>query len=199
MAAANVSIGVSRAAFYPNVRLSATGGFEDSGFGLTALPNSLWALGASAVLPLFEGGLRRAELQASWSVFNETSDRYRAAVLQAFREVEDDLALTDRLATEAQQQETAVQAALRVQKMSLRLYTDGLDNYLNVTVAQIAALTAQIADAQIQTRRLQTAVSLIGALGGGWSVDQMPTPQQTAPFEPLAYGSHAARDTAAMQ
>jgi outer membrane protein, multidrug efflux system len=197
MAAANAAIGVSRAAFYPNVRLSATGGFEDSGWGLTTLSNSLWAFGASAVLPLFEGGLRRAELQASWSVFNQASDHYRATVLQAFREVEDDLALTDRLATEAQQQQAAVDAAVRVQNMSLSLYTEGLDNYLNVTVAQIAALDAQIAEAQVQTRRLQTSVSLIGALGGGWSTADLPTPKETIPFGPLAYGSHAASDATA--
>lgn len=186
MAASNAAIGVARAAFYPNIRLSATAGFEDTGFALASLPNSLWAVGASAMMPLFEGGLRRAELQASWSRFSEASSLYRATVLRAFREVEDDLVLTGRLATEAQQQEAALQAASKVQQMSLSLYTEGVDNYLNVTVAQIAALDAQIAEVQVQTRRLQTSVALIGALGGGWRASDLPTPGQTVPFGPLA-------------
>ena len=54
------AIGVSRAAFYPNVRLNAMAGFEDTGLALASLPNTLWAVGASAMLPLFEGGLGQA-------------------------------------------------------------------------------------------------------------------------------------------
>jgi multidrug efflux system outer membrane protein len=185
MAAANAAIGVARAAFYPNIRLSASGGFEDTGFALATLSNSLWAVGASAVLPLFEGGLRRAELQQSRSVFTQTTDRYRSVVLDAFREVEDQLLLTDKLATEATQQQRALQAAVKVQNIALTLYTGGLDNYLNVTVAQIAALTAQIADVQVETRRLQTAVALVGALGGGWASSDLPNDDQTVPFSPL--------------
>jgi outer membrane protein, multidrug efflux system len=186
MAAENSSIGVSRAAFYPNIRLNANAGFEDTGFGLASLPNALWAFGASAVLPLFEGGLRKAELQQSWSQFYQATDNYRATLLQAFRQVEDNLTLTGKLSTEAAQQEAALQAAVRAQNMALSLYTDGLDNYLNVTVAQIAALTAQIAEVQVQTRRLQTAVALIGAFGGGWSTADLPTADQTLPFNPLS-------------
>jgi multidrug efflux system outer membrane protein len=185
MAAENSSIGVSRAAFYPNIQLSANAGFEDTGFGLASLPNALWAFGASSMLPLFEGGLRKAELQQSWSQFHQATDRYRATVLRAFQQVEDSLTLTSKLATEGAQQEAALQAALRAQNMSLSLYTDGLDNYLNVTVSQIAALTAQIAEVQVQTRRLETAVALIGDFGGGWSTAQLPTSVQTLPFNPL--------------
>jgi len=185
MAAANAAIGVSRAAFYPNIRLSASAAFEDTGFGLASLPNTLWAVGASAMLPLFEGGLRKAELQQSWSRFAQSRDNYCAIVLEAFRQVEDQLVLTDNLATEATQQEVALQAAVKVQDVSLSLYTDGLDNYLNVTVAQIAALTAQISEVQVQTRRLQAVVALIGAVGGGWSSADLPTEDQTVPFNPL--------------
>lgn len=197
MAAQNAAIGVSRAAFYPNIRLSANAGFEDTGFGLASLPNALWAFGASAMLPLFEGGLRKAELQQSWSQFSQATDNYRATVLRAFEQVEDNLTLTKALATEGIQQEDALQAALRAQDMSLKLYTDGLDNYLNVTVAQIAALTAQIAEVQVQTRRLQTAVALIGAFGGGWSAAELPTLDNTVPFNPISFSNNAESDRAA--
>jgi len=191
MAAANTAIGVSRAAFYPNIRLNAMGGFEDTGFALASLPNTLWAVGASAMLPLFEGGLRKAEVQQSWSQFAQAGDNYRSTVLAAFKQVEDELVLTSKLETEADQQEAALQAALKVQKISMSLYTDGLDNYLNVTVAQIAALTAQIAEVQVQTRRLQTAVALTGSMGGGWTTAKLPQPDQTIPFNPLGLHTSA--------
>ncbi len=186
MAAANAAIGVSRAAFYPDIRLSAVSGFEDSGFNLASLPNSLWVVGAYATLPLFEGGLRRAELQRSWSQLAQAGDEYRSTVLSAFQQVEDGLVLTDRLGVEAAQQQAALQAALRVQRMTLSLYTGGLDNYLDVTVSQIAALTAEIAEVEVRTRRLQAAVGLVRALGGGWDSHDLPTPDQTLPFNPLS-------------
>jgi multidrug efflux system outer membrane protein len=187
MAAANAEIGVARAAFYPNVQLSANAGFEDDGFGgLASLPNSLWSIGASAVLPLFEGGLRRAEEQQSKSAFAQAGDNYRSTVLQAFREVEDQLVLTNKLASEFGQQQEALTSALKVQDLALRLYTNGLDNYLNVTVAQVTALTSELATVQVQSRQLQAAVGLIGAVGGGWSTADLPAPKQTIPFNPLA-------------
>jgi NodT family efflux transporter outer membrane factor (OMF) lipoprotein len=186
MAAASAAIGVSRAAFYPDFTLSVTAGFEDNGFDLASLGNSFWALGTSAVLPLFEGGLRKAELQRSWSQFDQMTDNYKSTVLAAFQQVEDGLSWTTMLATEAQQQETAVRAAVKAQNLTFSLYTGGLEDYLNVTVSQVYALTAQIAEVQVETQRLQAAVSLIRALGGGWSTNELPTPNQTLPFNPLS-------------
>jgi multidrug efflux system outer membrane protein len=187
MAAENAAIGIARAAFYPNIQLSADGGFENSAFGgLGSLSNSLWSIGASGVLPLFEGGLRRAEEQQSRSAFAQAGDNYRSTVLQAFREVEDQLVLTNKLASEYDQQQEALTSALKVQDLALRLYTNGLDNYLNVTVAQGAALSSELASVQVKRRQLQATVGLIGAVGGGWSTADQPTPEQTVPFNPLA-------------
>ncbi|MEX3964584.1 efflux transporter outer membrane subunit [Paraburkholderia sp. EG286B] len=191
MSAANAAVGVARAAFYPNIDLAASFGFEDNGLALAALPESLWSVGASAMLPLFEGGSRRAELQQSWSTVHQAADNYRATVLDAFRQVEDELALTDKLATEYGQQRDAVTAALKVQTIAMELYTSGLDNYLNVTVAQVAALNAELSAAKVHARRLQAAVDLVGALGGGWTAAALPTPQETVPFSPLALRSSA--------
>ncbi|HEY1413252.1 MAG TPA: efflux transporter outer membrane subunit [Rhodopila sp.] len=186
MAAASAGIGVSRAAFYPDFSLSVSAGFEDNGFDLASLPNSFWALGTSAVLPLFEGGLRKAELQRTWSQFAQTSDNYKSTVLAAFQQVEDGLSLTTMLAIQARQQETAVRAAVKAEDMTLSLYKGGLENYLDVTVSQVYALTAQIAEVQVQTQRLQAAVGLIRALGGGWNTNELPTADQTLPFDPLS-------------
>lgn len=185
MAAANTSIGVSRAAFYPDITISLTGGFMDSGWNLGNIANSLWSVGAGAMLPLFQGGLRRAELQRSWSQYAQTRDAYRATVLDAFREVEDGLTLTHKLSTEHDQQQAAVTAALHTQTMTLQLYTGGLTNYLDAVVAQEAALTARIAAVQVRTRQLQASVSLIGALGGGWSTADLPGEDATLPFGPF--------------
>jgi len=188
MAAANSEVGVTRAAFYPDIMINAMSGFQDAGWSLASLPNSLWTVGAQAFLPLFEGGLRKAELDASWSVLSQQADYYRATVLAAFQQVEDGLTLTHELSVEERQQRAAFQAALRVEHMTLSLYTGGLDNYLDVTVAQIATLTAEIAETTIQTSQLQAEVSLVAALGGGWQTSDLPTLNQTLPFNPLSPG-----------
>jgi multidrug efflux system outer membrane protein len=185
MAAANAGIGVARAAFYPDVTLSANGGIQDTGFNLVSLPNSLWTIGASAVIPLFEGGLRRAELQRSWSQYAQTRDNYRSTVLAAFKEVEDGLVLTQRLQEEAQQQSRAVAAADKAQALTLQLYVGGLTNYLDVVVAQEAALTARITEVQIHVRQLQATANLVRAVGGGWSTAELPTENGVLPFNPL--------------
>jgi multidrug efflux system outer membrane protein len=187
MASANAGIGVSRAAFYPNITISAAAGFQDSGFNLASLPNSLWSIGAGAVLPLFEGGLRRAELQRSWSQYAQARDSYRSAVLRAFQDVEDGLALTLYLQKQTQQQATAVAAADKAQSLTLQLYVGGLTNYLDVVVAQETALTARIVEVQVQVSRRQAAVTLIRALGGGWSATDLPTEDGVLPFGPLDY------------
>src|ERR1700678_1450036 len=189
MAAANAEIGVSRAAFYPNITLGAGAGFEDNAFKLASLPNSLWSVGAGAMLPLFEGGLRRAELQRTWSQYAQTRDGYRSTVLASFQEVEDGLSLTQRLATEVTQQREASDQALQALSISTKLYEDGLDNYLSVAVAQVQALAAETTEVQLLTRQMQASVSLIRSLGGGWTVRVLPNEKQTLPFGPLDYGA----------
>ena len=185
MAAANASIGVSRAAFYPNVTLSGTAGMEDNAFRLANLPNSLWSIGAGATLPLFEGGLRRAALQRSWSQYAQTRDNYRSTVLTAFQEVEDALSQTQRLSVEVMQQHEASEQAVKALSISTTLYEAGLDNYLSVAVAQVQALAAQTAETQLLARRVQASVALIRALGGGWTLQALPQENETLPFAPF--------------
>jgi NodT family efflux transporter outer membrane factor (OMF) lipoprotein len=189
MASANATIGVSRAAFYPNVTFNLAGGFQDSGFNLVSLPNSLWSVGAGAVLPLFDGGLRKAQLRHSWAQYAETRDSYRATVLAAFQEVEDGLSQTQRLATEDRQEHEASDQAVQALNISTMLYKDGLDNYLSVAVAQVQALATQLAEVQIKIRQIQAAVSLIRALGGGWTVQELPDEKQTLQFTQADYGA----------
>ncbi len=188
MAAANRSIGVARAAFYPNAVISAVSGIQDNGFNLLSLPNSLWSVGASIAMPLFEGGLRGAALQDAWAAYAQTRDQYRATVLAAFQDVEDELTLTQKLSTEANEQEHALAAAERAQSLSMTLYTGGLSDYLNVVVAQEMALEADITTVEVQTAQLQASVNLIRAMGGGWSTKDLPPVAAILPGGPLQAG-----------
>ncbi len=185
MAAANAGVGITRAAFYPNVTISPTGGFQDTGFNLASLPNAIWSIGASAVLPLFEGGLRRAALQQSWSQFAQTRDNYRSTVLTAFQQVEDELTLQASLQSQNQSQYQAVAAANKAMSLTQQLYVGGFITYLDVVVAQQTALLAEIAAAQARTLQLQNTANLILAVGGGWSTADLPTERGVLPFEPL--------------
>jgi NodT family efflux transporter outer membrane factor (OMF) lipoprotein len=169
-AAANAQVGVARAAFYPAVSLSASGGFNDSGGGLSLfnLSNSLWSLGPSVALTVFDGGARRAADRIAIDNVNQAGEDYKSTVLSAFQQVQDNLVLADRLAVEAGQEQDAVQAADHTASLSLSLYDLGAVTYLDVVTAQAADLDAQRMALQIATRRLQASVDLVRALGGGW-------------------------------
>lgn len=187
MAQANASIGVARAAFYPHISLNANGGFHANGFDLANLANSMWSYGATASMPIFEGGLRRAALQYSWSAYRETRDDYRSSVLSAFREVEDALSRTRLLRQEDTRLKQAVGTAADMQDMTMTLYKGGLSDYLSAIVAQEAALDARISEVQVATRAVQATVGLIRAMGGGWNAALLPTPDQTMTFDVLQY------------
>ena len=187
MAQANRTIGIARAAFYPNVSFRLGGGFEDEAFNLFSLANSFWSYGSGVSLPLFQGGYRRAQLQQSWSAYRETEDRYRSTVLNAFREVENNLSLTNRLTLAANRQDAAVGATLKTQDLTMELYQGGLASSLELIYAQVAMLTARIDSVQIKAELLRTAVALIRSLGGGWNRQQLPTDEEIQPFGTFQY------------
>ena len=187
MAQANRTIGIARAAFYPNVSFRLGGGFEDEAFSLFTLANSFWSYGSGVSLPLFQGGYRRAQLQQSWSAYRETEDRYRSTVLNAFREVENNLSLTNRLTFAANRQDAAVGATLKTQDLTMELYQGGLASSLELIYAQVAMLTARIESVQIKAELLRTSVALIRSLGGGWNRQQLPTDEQIQPFGTFQY------------
>lgn len=187
MAQANREIGIARAAFYPNVAIRAGGGFEDEGFNLVKLANSFWSYGSAIDLPLFRGGYRRAQLQQAWSAYRETEDRYRSTVLNAFREVENNLSLTNQLTTAVDRQEATVGATLKTQNLTMELYQGGLASSLELIYAQVAMLQARIDSAQLKADLLRSSVALIRALGGGWNRDQLPTDDEIQPFGTFQY------------
>ncbi|MFC3652434.1 efflux transporter outer membrane subunit [Dyella humi] len=170
--AANAGIGVARAAFFPDLSLSGSFGFQNTGMdNLLAVGNRFWALGPLATLNIFDAGLRRAQLREAHAQFDEASAGYRFTVLGAFRDVEDDLALLHQLGIEAQQEDAAFVAAQQTLNIATNRYREGIVNYLDVVTAQTAALSTQRNAETIRTRRLQASVDLIRALGGGWTRD----------------------------
>src|SRR5262245_775384 len=182
MAQANREIGIARAAFFPNVSFRLGGGYEDSGFNLFKLANSFWSYGAAVSMPVFQGGYRRAQLQQSWSAYRETEDLYRSTVLNAFREVENNLSLTNRLTIAVNRQDAAVGANLKAQNMTLQLYRGGLASSLEVIYAQLNTLLARIDLVVIKADLLKSSVALNRALGGGWNRRQLPKDEQIQPF-----------------
>ncbi len=176
VAAANATIGVARAAFYPSITLNLLGGFQDTGggAGLLAAPFSFWSVGPGLALPLFEGGLRHAAEAQAYAALDEASGQYRSTVLAAFQEVEDNLALLHHLGVEAQDESQAVAAAEHTASLALILYQNGASNYLDVVVAQTEALQAERTLIDLNTRRLQADIHLVRATGGGWSAADLP-------------------------
>jgi multidrug efflux system outer membrane protein len=177
-AAATAMIGVARAAFYPTVTLDALGGYEDTGgLNLLSVANSWWTLGPSVTLPIFDAGRRKAALRAAWDELDEAGATYRSTVLAAFQQVEDNLALCNKLAVESDQQAAAVRSAELTESLAMVQYRLGEVTYLDVVTAQTTELQAQIAELAIETRRLTASVDLVRALGGGWSGAMIaPTP-----------------------
>ncbi|GAB3785710.1 efflux transporter outer membrane subunit [Dyella agri] len=175
--AANANIGVARAAFFPSIGISGMYGWQDTGEGnLFAFGNRMWALGPFAALPLFDGGLRHAREREAQAAFDEAAAQYRQTVLDAFEQVEDNLALFTRLTHEAHDEDAAASSAQVAQQIATHRYTEGIINYLDVVTAQTAYLNAERAAQQVRMRRLQASVALVRALGGGWDVAMLAKP-----------------------
>ncbi len=178
VAEANAMIGVARAAFFPNVSLNALGGFQGAAIHFLNLPSTFWSLGPGVTLPVFEGGLLRAQEAATIAAFNGATADYRNTVLGAFQNVEDALAQLHYYGVEETDDRRAIAAAQRTLQMSLALYQDGAANFLEVVVAQESLLGAQLLLLQLQTQYLQAGVGLVRALGGGWSAQDLPNPNE---------------------
>ncbi len=167
VAAANAGIGVARAALFPRVTLGGQGGFETIHGDILSASNSFWALGPlSAVASIFDGGARRANVRIARAQFDESAALYRGAVLDAFREVEDDLATARNLASQERNQLDAATAAARTRDLAMTRYRDGASDYLEVVTAQTAALDAQRALLITRAAQLGVATDMVRALGG---------------------------------
>src|SRR5580693_6527507 len=169
MMAANANIGVARAAYFPSLTLAGSGGVESTSFSnwLTA-PSTFWAIGPNALLTVFDGGLRKAQVAQARAEFDASAANYRGTVVSAFQQVEDSLATLNYDSQAALQEKAAVDAAQRTLDFSLALYVQGAADYLTVVTSQTALLQTQLTALNLDTVQLQASVNLILALGGGW-------------------------------
>jgi NodT family efflux transporter outer membrane factor (OMF) lipoprotein len=181
MAAANAQIGIATAAYYPNVTLSASGGLESSTLKhLFDWPSRFWSVGPSVSETIFDAGLRRATVNQFVAVYKADVANYRQTVLTAFQQVEDALAAERILSKEIEQQEQAEKSAERFLELAQARYQTGVDQYLNVLVAQNTLLSDRQQLANLRTQVMTQSVQLIEALGGGWDRSQLPSPAQVS-------------------
>jgi len=175
VAAANAQIGVAKAAYFPSLTISASGGYRsaDPSQWFTA-PSRFWAIGPAIAQSLFDASLRRAQTEQAIAGYDATVAEYRQTVLAGFREVEDSLASLRILEEEARVQQDAVLAARESVALTLNQYKAGTVSFLNVAVVQATQLNNERAAVGILGRRLVSAVSLVRALGGGWSASELP-------------------------
>jgi len=175
VAEANEQIGIAKAAYFPTVTLSALFGFESSSIrNLGGWQSFLWAVGSSVAQTVFDAGRRRATSEAALANYDATVASYREATLDAFQQVEDNLAALRILEQEAEQQNRAVVSAKESLQLFTNRYIGGVDPYLQVITAQTTALTNERNDVDILRRRIDASVLLIKALGGGWNVADLP-------------------------
>lgn len=176
-AAANEQIGIAIAAYYPQISLNGTGGFESSRFGnLFQGPSALWSLGGSATELLFDAGRRHSLTAQARAAYDAEVANYRQTVLQSFQDVEDQLAALAILNQEAAAQQQTVADAERSLRISTDQYKGGLTTYLQVITAQATELSNRRTAADITTRQFAASVQLVKALGGGWDTTQLPHP-----------------------
>ncbi|MDR3073416.1 MAG: efflux transporter outer membrane subunit [Deltaproteobacteria bacterium] len=172
MAAANARIGVAQSAYFPVFSLTGSGGYSSGAFrDWFSLPNRVWSVGAGLAQSLFQGGRLLARTDQAVAAWEASVATYRQSVLDAFREVEDQLAATALLEREEAMQREALTAAREAENLALSQYRGGIVNYLTVVSAQTTALTSARASATLKGRRFMAAVALIRSLGGGWALN----------------------------
>lgn len=175
-AAANAQIGVAQAAWFPDLTLSAQGGYRSGQWAqwLTA-PFSFWSLGPALAMTIFDGGARQAQVEQARAGYEAQVASYRLTVLTALREVEDYLVQLRVLEQEQLAQNRALEAARESLRLIQNQYDAGLIDYLSLVQVETAALSAERSALSMTADRLVASVQLIAALGGGWDGELKPS------------------------
>ena len=175
MAEANEQVGIAHAAYFPQILLGAVLGLQGQSIAnWFNWPSRFWAVGPGVLQTVFDGGRRRAMQQSAEFNYDATVATYRESALEAFQQVEDNLAALRVLEKETGTQRAAVVAAEKSLELSTNRYTGGLVTYLEVVTAQGTALANERLAVDILRRRMDASVLLIKALGGGWDTSKLP-------------------------
>ncbi|MDE1981017.1 MAG: efflux transporter outer membrane subunit [Betaproteobacteria bacterium] len=168
-AAASAQIGVAKAAFFPALTLNGSYGFQNRAYSnLVTQPNNMWAFSPQILQPLFDAGLRAAAVDQAVASYDQSVANYREVVLEAFQNVEDNLAAASILSHEIEVQRSAVESARQTLVLTESQYREGVVGYLNVLSAQTTLLTSELTELSLRSREYVASVQLIVALGGGW-------------------------------
>lgn len=171
--AANASVGVAKTAFFPALSLGAAMGYQSISTGnWLSAPSNFWSIGPTMVFQLFDGGRRKAQVAQAEAVLDENGARYRGVVLEAFQQVEDNLARLNHYRSAADAERLAAESAQKTLDFALNRYREGAANYLEVTSAQTQALDTQRELLTLNVSQLRASVELVRALGGGWQQSQ---------------------------
>ena len=190
MQAAQARVGVAQAAWFPDVSLTASGGFASTDLGdLFKWSARAWGVGALLSLPIFDGGRREAGVLSANAQWDAAAASYREQVLVAFRDVEDQLSSLRLLTDQADAQAQAVDAATRSTALSTSRHRNGYVSQLELLDARRSELGNRREALQVRLAQYQATVGLIRALGGGWGPQPAREPvastkRPLAPFSP---------------
>ena len=169
MVAANAQIGVAKAAFFPSISLSGTGGLESNQLNrLISAPSESWLGALSVAQPIFEGGALRSQLRLSRAQYQESVLSYQQTVQSALEQVSNALIATEKNREFREQQEMLTGAAQRTDQLSEVLYKNGGASYLQVLTSETNYFAAEIDLVQAQLNERLALVELYQSLGGGW-------------------------------
>jgi multidrug efflux system outer membrane protein len=167
--AANANIGAARAAFFPSISLTASGGYESAQLaGLLSPANRVWSLGAGLTQPIFQGGALLGQYQLAKGHYEELLADYHKAVISALANVEDSLIALQQTSDLVERQQQASATAQRAYEFAQRQMRAGTINVLTLLNTETALFSARDALAQAKFAHLQALVQLYQALGGGW-------------------------------
>jgi NodT family efflux transporter outer membrane factor (OMF) lipoprotein len=175
VAAANAEIGVAMTAFFPSLTLTGSDNFVGSSIShLITTPNRVWSFGPQLAMSVFDGGLRRAQVAEARAAYDISVDNYRQTVLSGFQQVEDEIATLRILQDQASVEDEAVKAAKEAEKLTLDQYKAGTVPYSSVIAAQTTTFSSEQTALTVLLTRLEASITLISALGGGWSTSDLP-------------------------
>jgi NodT family efflux transporter outer membrane factor (OMF) lipoprotein len=168
--AASQDVAHARTQFYPNINLVAFAGFSSIGLGrLFDSGSQQWGVGPALRLPIFDAGRLRANLRGKTADLDAAVESYNTAVIDAVREVADQLASAQAITRQQTEQRAAQTAAEGAYEIAVQRYQAGLGNYLYVLTAETMVLNQRRQAVDLAARALDSQVGLIRALGGGYA------------------------------